>query len=451
MIPANAVPQLNSKDILSSPHSGPGDARISPESAPGFQSRLEEAVQSGGAPLPGEIPGKADEIEKSLEDSSKEVKEELVARQGAHSPGDLWLAKDPILQQPAQQQSKSTERFPQAVANGMARVSGQDSNPGLTSPGMSKFVADPMDARGVNPIASAAKGIDLESGAEEGFEALEGTAVVDGIAMRDTQGIERTEAGMERILSNPSLKVEYVRESSVSDLVAPGGERTSKNVSPVATEDFLSLRELRKGKGSQGSLVQGSMDPLSQGGLSRFHAGPVIEAPVTREASGKTILSLDSVHRISEQVNLLGKARQDGEIKIRLKPDHLGELVMNVKSRGNEVSIQIKTHDLEAKKIIEESIGRLKDSLSMQNLSLSKVDVVAQANPVPVADQSMQMDFSQNQGFFQRGDSQGQGDAGRGARQEFLYDESPRAGTLNTIGAVRSGRTSGTGTLDLIA
>ena len=196
---------------------------------------------------------------------------------------------------------------------------------------------------------------------------------------------------------------------------------------------------------------QGPVPGIEQSMKGSIHSGPVIEAPVTHGTAGKTILSHDAIHQISQQVNLLGKARQDGEIKIRLKPDHLGELVMNVKSRGNEVSIQIKTHDLEAKKIIEDSIGSLKESLSVQNLSLSKMDVINQSSSMHGSEQSMQMDFNQNQNLFGKGDSQEWGESGREPRQEFLYDEAPVSATLKTLSGSRTGRILGTGNLDLIA
>jgi flagellar hook-length control protein FliK len=198
---------------------------------------------------------------------------------------------------------------------------------------------------------------------------------------------------------------------------------------------------------------------------------------VTHGTAGKTILSHDTLNQITNQVNLMSKAKQDGEIKIRLKPDHLGELMMSVKTNGQQVSLQIKAQDHESKRIIEESLGRLKDSLATQSLDLGKVDVVTQSTQSQGSDFGLQMDLGQQGRGFQQGSSQSQGsdfglqmDLGQqgrgfqqgssgqetasfgGGRQEFLYHETPVSGNLKTINvAARSGRASGPGSLDLIA
>ncbi|MFN7685938.1 MAG: flagellar hook-length control protein FliK [Oligoflexia bacterium] len=111
-------------------------------------------------------------------------------------------------------------------------------------------------------------------------------------------------------------------------------------------------------------------------------------------------LSSESVGGVSENIRLL-TAKGGGEIRIRLKPDHLGEIHLRVSSggkTGNEIGLQIQASDDRAKQIIEESISSLKDSLSGQNLSLSKVDVQVS--------QSVSASSGSNQSQF---DSQSQG------------------------------------------
>jgi hypothetical protein len=60
---------------------------------------------------------------------------------------------------------------------------------------------------------------------------------------------------------------------------------------------------------------------------------------------------------------------------------------------GSDVGLQIHASDSQAKKILEESLGSLRDSLAAQNLSLGKVDVqVAQ----PSSSSSFAGDSSQD-------------------------------------------------------
>ena len=185
--------------------------------------------------------------------------------------------------------------------------------------------------------------------------------------------------------------------------------------------------------------------------LQANQAGPkLMEATVTQGAAGKTVLSHDSVHQLTNTVNMMNMAKQDGEIKIRLRPDHLGELQMSVKTQGNQVAIQIRAQSGEAKRIIEESLGSLKDSFAKQNLNLAQVDVVTAPTQSQTQEQGMQMDFAgSRQNFGQDGRDFSQG--GQNARQDRLYEDAFTSSNLNTAQAARVSRYSANQGLDLIA
>ena len=110
-------------------------------------------------------------------------------------------------------------------------------------------------------------------------------------------------------------------------------------------------------------------------------------------------LSSESVLGVSQNIRNLS-VNGGGEIRIRLKPDHLGELHLKVSSSGkagNEIGLQIQASDERAKKILEESISSLKDSLSGQNLNLSKIEVqVSQALSASNGSSAGQFDSQSN-------------------------------------------------------
>jgi|GEM_PF-2310645 len=230
--------------------------------------------------------------------------------------------------------------------------------------------------------------------------------------------------------------------------------------SPSLSQTLSSSRLGVKGLSLEKDRKTQSQDATAAPVISLHHAqhgmgAKIIDAPVTQGSQQKTILSHDALHQITQQVNVLNQAKQDGEIRIRLRPDHLGELQMSVKTQGRNVSIQIKTHDGEAKKIIEESLASLKDSLSQQNLSLSRIDVVTQPQ-APQADSGLQPDLSQFQGQFRQSHDHPGSEAG--ARQDRHFEDEPKTVNLNRTHrlAQRSSgmaRSSGTGSarLDLIA
>ena len=260
------------------------------------------------------------------------------------------------------------------------------------------------------------------------------------------------------LLSNRELDVhefemkEGASARGMKELPVAQKEQAQALPSRVSTEDFLSLRGVREKKAGK---TAPEMKTAGAAGFAlvpgKLHLGPTLEAPVTQGTAGRNILSHDALNQISHQVNLLSKAKQDGEIKIRLKPDHLGELMMNVKTNGQHVTLEIKAQDHESKRIIEESLGRLKDSLATRSLDLGKVEVVAQAPSGQGVDSGIQMDLGQQNRGFQGGQSGQESGFQRESRQEFLFDEAPRSGNLESMRAGRSIRSSGTGTLDLIA
>ncbi len=113
-----------------------------------------------------------------------------------------------------------------------------------------------------------------------------------------------------------------------------------------------------------------------------------------------------------------------GEIRVRLRPDHLGELNIRVLTDGNRVGLKIQASDERAKKILEESIGSLKENLSSQSLNLGTVDFSVAKNESTPEPRS----FQNSTGF--------QNDSGHGrnqnsAQSERFYDE-PRSPRQNS-------------------
>jgi flagellar hook-length control protein FliK len=237
---------------------------------------------------------------------------------------------------------------------------------------------------------------------------------------------------------NPSLQA-----SNLSSLTSAGIGMKAATLSSANAKD--------KKPGAANEAAPGSVIAFDRG--THSFNGKTIDAPVTQGSNQKIILSHDAVHQISNHVNLLSQAKQDGEIKIRLRPDHLGEMQMSVRTQGNAVSIQIKAQDGEAKKIIEESLGSLRDSLSQQNLTLGRVDVVTQS-PQAQNDQGMQMDMNQQQ-FRQNHDQSGFNNQEQNARQDRFFEDQAKPVNLNAgraaqMSAVRSRAGSANG-LDMIA
>ena len=172
--------------------------------------------------------------------------------------------------------------------------------------------------------------------------------------------------------------------------VRPGGAgnvQAAAGAQAFGTQD--ALNGTVEGVGAQGRLKPAVKRALEEApvtpSLMRPHgldtpsarpigdAAPVVTGHVVQGALAKERLSSEALAGLGMQIRGLGNA--GGEVRIRLKPENLGELHLKVTTQGDQVGLQIQASDERAKQIIEESMSHLKDSLATQSLTLGKVDV----------------------------------------------------------------------------
>jgi len=164
-------------------------------------------------------------------------------------------------------------------------------------------------------------------------------------------------------------------------------------------------------------LRQSHNPALSSAGAPR---APEVTGHVVQGRMAQDRLSSESLLGISQSIAGLKGNENGGEVHVRLKPDNLGELHLRVMTEGNAVGLKIQASDAHAKRILEESLPHLKESLSAQNLSLGQVEVsVAQATGhASSADNSSSYSQSQGQPSFQDLAQQQQGGSQSNSRWE---------------------------------
>jgi hypothetical protein len=261
-----------------------------------------------------------------------------------------------------------------------------------------------------------------------------------------------------------------VRQASMMSKQAKGAVGTEQAIampgsglkSPNAAEPGAELKD----KKAKIPDTLGLIHP--QGGKAEvpnnlpFGAGSAMkmDGSVVAGSMSQNRLNSESIGGIAQSIRELGNG---GEVRIRLKPDHLGELhlkVMTGGKSGSEVGLQIHASDDRAKKILEESLGSLREGLAAQNLSLAKVDVqVAQpsssANLGSDSNQdrpglSGQQNFSSNSGDGNRGNSARDGSSGSdGASARSSMKAAPRQAAA--FGGGGSARSVASSRLDVIA
>lgn len=184
-------------------------------------------------------------------------------------------------------------------------------------------------------------------------------------------------------------------------------QNSDRNFNGSPADNVALLSELRPGKG--GASKRASASGTGETGIGQSAEQLSIFAGHATQASGANPLGSTEFRAISQNAQQLSgnvvqgaMARErltseslmglsggiqgfqnklgGGEIRLRLRPDNLGELHLRVSSHGREVGLQIQASSDRAKKILEESLSHLKESLAAQQLSLGPVEVsVAQS------------------------------------------------------------------------
>jgi flagellar hook-length control protein FliK len=173
-----------------------------------------------------------------------------------------------------------------------------------------------------------------------------------------------------------------------------------------------------------------------------------ITGHVTQGAMTRERLSSEALSSIGTGIRNLG-SQGGGEIRIRLKPENLGELHLKVVTRGNEVGLRIQASDDQSKRIIEESMGYLKDSLSANQLTVARVEVtVAQAGASSFLSDSNSQNSGSNaqQNFNSAWESQQQssfnGSQQQGASSERNNSWEENSGDRRLSGSTQARRSS---------
>jgi len=197
---------------------------------------------------------------------------------------------------------------------------------------------------------------------------------------------------------------------------------------------------------------------------------------VTTGAMAKNRLSSESLMGMTSSIRTIagdGVTPASGEMRIRLNPDHLGELTLKVSTRGKEVGLQIRASNEDAKRVLEESLGHLRENLATNSLNLARVEVLLDRGNSEGAGFGSQNSQSQNPYSQQSQPSLGAGQpdlgsmgnwggnqAGFGRDSErYSRDENdgavglsrPRLGGLGPVMNLRSGRSSEAGRVDVMA
>jgi len=248
-----------------------------------------------------------------------------------------------------------------------------------------------------------------------------------------------------------------------------GGAKTAVGVSALAgqqasgkpkgglTEDGSSDGQalgMLAGSSASGMSSSGMSNLVSSNGTLNEVTGHVVKGALAQDR-----LSSESLNGVSTNIRNLSM-QGGGEMRIRLHPENLGELHVRVMTQGNEVALKIQASDERSKKILESSMGNLKEGLAAQSLILSKYDLSvgggSTANGQGSQDGAFSGAFQSRQESFQgnmQGNSQSFGDQPEFREDRRLMSPQARSAFLSTPISTgrRMAQASGAGRVDVMA
>lgn len=199
--------------------------------------------------------------------------------------------------------------------------------------------------------------------------------------------------------------------SAKADLLdtAPQGTRTAsqidltsaiKNLDPKLNSNAIQNIDPTLNAGSLAAHGAHSIQNGNDAGQFQAVMTGEVDGHVVKGAMARDRLSSESLTNLQSQIQLMKTNPGGGEIRLKLKPESLGELRVQVNTIGDNVHLKILASDSNAKGVLEESLGFLKESLSHSNISLTKVELGVAQNTHSAVSNNDDL-LSRNQSFDQ--------------------------------------------------
>ena len=251
-------------------------------------------------------------------------------------------------------------------------------------------IANPAESAGRREtVAVPINHPDTKGRSEKGQDSeIQGTAKSGSAVLRETAkseseaGSGRNQQANEQI--QPQEKI--VETASVTDgsRSNPGsGGRSRNQVRIGADGDTGDRGEDRSCPGDTGRTSCQNDEPArrihnSQFTMPRQEPGVQSDAAPLPVQSGMTHGSMEQ--SIMDQVSknlALNFNGSSPEVRITMKPESLGEVVMKVKMDDGKVSAQINVNNVNVKAVLDANVSQLRDTLLSKGIEIQHIDIVA--------------------------------------------------------------------------
>lgn len=238
-----------------------------------------------------------------------------------------------------------------------------------------------------------------EMSAEMVDDLMQATAGIAALGSTELQDLELSKTGKSQRgksngaqLSKSEAPMGGLRGFSGSDFLA-----LSQSLNPqvnsrleVQPTDLLKGNQSLKNRGSeisienttqQNSISNPNINLALSSNLEKIKLqNDTLPLGTAQGSMGKSRMSTDSVQKMSQWIQQMGmgnqlKNGQTQEVNISLKPENLGQLNVRIASIDGKLHLSIRADRPEAKAVIEESIGSLRETLLKHQMQIASLDV----------------------------------------------------------------------------
>ena len=270
-----------------------------------------------------------------------------------------------------------------------------------------------------------------------GLVRLEPHDVLDRIEEPTSHSVEKVGLGKELPSQTPVRNDEapHLRESEVS---SSQGIRSYSAVGKVngslGSRKSIEMGEVRPETAKSASKVKadstGPADIIDRPGPEETHveSGMMLSStlmPSPSHSVTSNVATQDSPHspatlpELMSQVDRLAK-EGGGKMTVTLNPPELGQVEVEVVSRGKRVEIEMRSESDKVRSLLENHLTDLKQSVQSHDLVVSKLEVSWKGASASSSVDSFQLN-SGGESFFRQ--SQGQSDKPPAPRQAALFQE----------------------------
>jgi flagellar hook-length control protein FliK len=218
----------------------------------------------------------------------------------------------------------------------------------------------------------------------------------------------------------------------LKNMIAKGGN---------AKENKDELKEDLKSKLAEQGQILGQQDAKVDNQfaatLNKMEASPIA-----------TAVRNENINNITDNAKTL-IAKGGGEMKIQLRPEGMGDVLLKVKVQNGQVGIQMTTDSHDTKKLLEAGLNDLKLNLAEHKLSLHNINVDVSSDSLNNSLNNMNRDMQREQArdflgqFREYNQAMRDQFAGPGSVKAYMKPSSPKANDVGPIQTAQSRRKDG--------